>query len=125
MKFFNHLLSMDEAKTSALIICLLGTVAFGMLIVWRDGDIPERLATLIETLVITIGGVNAVNAAAALMSLRKSKADKESEAEVSATSPAPSTPIEPPIPDKASLNLDSSDWQPIPKNPGFIKEKKE
>jgi hypothetical protein len=61
-------LSISEAKISALIIGLLFALGFGLYIAYVRGDIPDNLTTIITTLILTIGGVNAIHGATSLMS---------------------------------------------------------
>jgi hypothetical protein len=61
MNFLKDGLSIDEARVSALIICLMS--GFGILgyVYITDGTVNQILVSLLETLIFAVAGVNAAN----------------------------------------------------------------
>lgn len=59
--FWQNGLSIDETKTSILIICLLICICFGGYAYSDKGDITNNLTSIIQTLIVAIAGVNVSN----------------------------------------------------------------
>lgn len=78
-KFLKHSLSMDEFKVSALIICLFVTMGTAAFAYFKFGDITANWLTLLQTLIISVGGVNAISAATDLMASSRTRQDDESD----------------------------------------------
>ncbi|ANE46304.1 hypothetical protein SY83_08470 [Paenibacillus swuensis] len=78
-KWYQGLLSLDEAKYSALILCLLAGMGYGLALCMKDGDIPDNLTMILSTLILTVGGVNALQGVVDHMaSSRKEKLKSQS-----------------------------------------------
>lgn len=54
-------LSIDEAKVSVLVILCLVVFLFALGVYVARGDISDNLTLLIQTLIVTIGGINISN----------------------------------------------------------------
>lgn len=54
-------LSINEAKVSALIILCVLTFLFAFVMYVLDKDITDNLTSIIQTLIVVIGGVNLSN----------------------------------------------------------------
>ena len=54
-------LSADETKLSALIVCLLLTIAFSGYTYMTSGDISQNLTSIITTLIYAVAGINISN----------------------------------------------------------------
>lgn len=54
-------LSADETKLSALIVCLLLTIAFSGYTYITSGDISQNLTSIITTLIYAVAGINISN----------------------------------------------------------------
>lgn len=54
-------LSIDEAKVSVLIITCILAFIYMFIVYAIDGDISDNLTSIIQTLVLVIGGVNITN----------------------------------------------------------------
>ena len=67
--------SLNEFKVSSLIVVLILFSAIGIYFLFSDGDIPVNFISFLNTLVITIGGVNVVTSA--LDNFGKSKGEDE------------------------------------------------
>jgi hypothetical protein len=59
--WFDRLFSLDEMKTSSLVLCLLASLGFGIFFCFDKGDIPNNLEVIILALVGGISGVSAFN----------------------------------------------------------------
>ena len=61
MKFFKDGLSIDEARVSALILCLIS--GFGILgyVYIVDGTVNEIFVGILETLIFAVAGINVAN----------------------------------------------------------------
>ena len=59
--FWKNGLSIDETKTSTLIICLLVCMIFGGINYIIKGDITNNLTAIIQALIYAIAGVNITN----------------------------------------------------------------
>lgn len=70
-----HTISIDEFKVSILIVCLLGTMVACLVGYFKYGEISNNLLQLTETLIFTVGGVNAVNSVVAAVSKKKTDED--------------------------------------------------
>lgn len=57
-KYMTDLLSIEEHKTSVLVLILIGVAGVGLWKSMRFGDYPEQLLVLTEFLVGVIAGVN-------------------------------------------------------------------
>ncbi|MNJ01166.1 hypothetical protein D3C87_971910 [compost metagenome] len=58
MKWLKDLLSVDEARLSTLIVCLLITLAFSLLMYWSRGDINDSLVNILMALIGSVAGTN-------------------------------------------------------------------
>ena len=58
-------LSIDEAKVSVLIIVCVLAFLYAFIVYAINGDISNNLTVIIQTIVLTIGGVNIGNTVAA------------------------------------------------------------
>jgi hypothetical protein len=63
LNWFQKIFSLDEMKFSSLILCLFLCLGYGMYLVMKHGDLPPNLASIINSLIYTVGGVNAINGA--------------------------------------------------------------
>lgn len=54
-------LSIDEAKVSALILCLVISFIFVLVKYQLDGDISDNIVLVFQTLVAAVAGVNIAN----------------------------------------------------------------
>lgn len=70
-KSLEHTISIDEFKVSVLIVCLLGTMVACLVGYFKYGEISNNLLQLTETLIFTVGGVNAVHSVVAAVSQNK------------------------------------------------------
>lgn len=60
-KIISEMFSMQEKRTSTIIICLLACMCLAFyLYIYRD-DIPETLLAIIQTQIYIVGGVNGLN----------------------------------------------------------------
>jgi hypothetical protein len=57
--FIKNGLSLDEFKVSSLIIALLVFSGVGIYAFFKNGDIPPNFMSILTTIVVTVGGVNA------------------------------------------------------------------
>jgi hypothetical protein len=62
--WFEKILSIDEMKSSSLIISLFASLGFGIFFIFERNDIPTNLTSIIQALIYAIGGVSAVGWAA-------------------------------------------------------------
>jgi len=60
MKFLKDGFSIDEMKVSSLVICLFVITGFGCYAYFKYGDITNNWLTLLETIIMSIAGVNVV-----------------------------------------------------------------
>lgn len=77
LKFIKDGMSLDEFKVSALVICLLLITGTAIVAYFKYGDITSNLLALLQTLIISVGGVNAISALSDFVSISKSKQDDE------------------------------------------------
>lgn len=56
--FWKNGISIDEAKVSSLIICLLSSIIFAGLIYIKEHDISNNLTDIIQSLILGIAGIN-------------------------------------------------------------------
>ena len=66
-------LSINEAKVSALIILCVLTFLFSFVMYVLDKDITDNLTSIIQTLILVIGGVNLSNSIASVFTKRSNK----------------------------------------------------
>lgn len=66
-------LSINEAKVSALIILCVLTFLFAFLMYVLDKDITDNLTSIIQTLILVIGGVNLSNSIASVFTKRSGR----------------------------------------------------
>lgn len=66
-------LSINEAKVSALIILCVLTFLFAFVMYVLDKDITDNLTSIIQTLILVIGGVNLSNSIASVFTKRSGK----------------------------------------------------
>lgn len=66
-------LSINEAKVSALIILCVLTFLFAFVMYVLDKDITDNLTSIIQTLILVIGGVNLSNSIASVFTKRSNK----------------------------------------------------
>lgn len=66
-------LSISEAKVSALIILCVLTFLFAFVMYVLDKDITDNLTSIIQTLILVIGGVNLSNSIASVCTKRSNK----------------------------------------------------
>lgn len=71
-KFIRNHLSIDEFKVSALIIAFMGLIALIVYMTLTQGDFSSNLLALVSTLIVTIGGVNAVGGVATIIQSKMS-----------------------------------------------------
>src|SRR5690348_15935564 len=57
---FERFFSLNEFRTSSLVLALYTCIGLAIFICFDKGDIPQNLTSLLEILVVTIGGANAV-----------------------------------------------------------------
>lgn len=66
-------LSINEAKVSALIILCVLTFLFAFVMYVLDKDITDNLTSIIQTLILVIGGVNLSNSIANVFTKRSGR----------------------------------------------------
>lgn len=66
-------LSINEAKVSALIILCVLTFLFAFVMYVLEKDITDNLTSIIQTLIVVIGGVNLSNSISNIFTKRGSK----------------------------------------------------
>ncbi|WP_456083888.1 hypothetical protein [Megamonas funiformis] len=66
-------LSINEAKVSALIILCVLTFLFAFVMYVLDKDITDNLTSIIQTLILVIGGVNLSNSIASVFTKRSGR----------------------------------------------------
>lgn len=66
-------LSINEAKVSALIILCVLTFLFAFVMYVLDKDITDNLTSIIQTLILVIGGVNLSNSISNIFMKRGNK----------------------------------------------------
>ena len=66
-------LSINEAKVSALIILCALTFLFMFVMYVLDKDITDNLTSIIQTLILVIGGVNLSNSISSIFTKRGNK----------------------------------------------------
>lgn len=66
-------LSISEAKVSALIILCVLTFLFMFVMYVLEKDITDNLTSIIQTLIVVIGGVNLSNSIASVFTKRSGK----------------------------------------------------
>lgn len=66
-------LSIEETKVSALIILCVLTFLFAFVMYVLDKDITDNLTSIIQTLILVIGGVNLSNLIASVCTKRSNK----------------------------------------------------
>lgn len=66
-------LSINEAKVSALIILCVLTFLFMFVMYVLEKDITDNLTSIIQTLILVIGGVNLSNSIASVFTKRSNK----------------------------------------------------
>lgn len=66
-------LSIEETKVSALIILCVLTFLFAFVMYVLDKDITDNLTSIIQTLILVIGGVNLSNSIASVFTKRSGK----------------------------------------------------
>lgn len=66
-------LSISEAKVSALIILCVLTFLFAFVMYVLDKDITDNLTSIIQTLILVIGGVNLSNSISNIFTKRGNK----------------------------------------------------
>lgn len=66
-------LSINEAKVSALIILCVLTFLFAFVMYVLDKDITDNLTSIIQTLILVIGGVNLSNSISNIFTKRGNK----------------------------------------------------
>lgn len=66
-------LSINEAKGSALIILCVLTFLFAFVMYVLDKDITDNLTSIIQTLILVIGGVNLSNSIASVFTKRSGR----------------------------------------------------
>lgn len=66
-------LSINEAKVSALIILCVLTFLFAFVMYVLDKDITDNLTSIIQTLILVIGGVNLSNSIASIFTKRSGR----------------------------------------------------
>lgn len=66
-------LSIEETKVSALIILCVLTFLFAFVMYVLDKDITDNLTSIIQTLILVIGGVNLSNSIASVFTIRSNK----------------------------------------------------
>ena len=62
VSFFRSLMSVDEAKTSVLMLCLMLSLLFGGTAYLLFGDLSDNWTSLIETFTYCVTGINVVAA---------------------------------------------------------------
>lgn len=81
-EFFRHGLSLDEYKTSALILGFFSVIASIIVSLFTIGHIPAELMQLAETFIYAIAGVNAAHSVAKMVNgKQKNESVSEIEAE--------------------------------------------
>lgn len=66
-------LSIEETKVSALIILCVLTFLFAFVMYALDKDITDNLTSIIQTLILVIGGVNLSNSIASVFTKRSGR----------------------------------------------------
>lgn len=66
-------LSINEAKVSALIILCVLTFLFAFVMYVLEKDITDNLTSIIQTLIVVIGGVNLSNSISSIFAKRGNK----------------------------------------------------
>ncbi|WP_444314127.1 hypothetical protein [Megamonas funiformis] len=66
-------ISIEETKVSALIILCVLTFLFAFVMYVLDKDITDNLTSIIQTLILVIGGVNLSNSIASVFTKRSNK----------------------------------------------------
>lgn len=66
-------LSIEETKVSALIILCVLTFLFAFVMYVLDKDITDNLTSIIQTLILVIGGVNLSNSIASIFTKRSGR----------------------------------------------------
>lgn len=66
-------ISIEETKVSALIILCVLTFLFAFVMYVLDKDITDNLTSIIQTLILVIGGVNLSNSIASVCAKRSNK----------------------------------------------------
>lgn len=66
-------LSIEETKVSALIILCVLTFLFAFIMYVLDKDITDNLTSIIQTLILVIGGVNLSNSIASIFTKRSGR----------------------------------------------------
>jgi len=66
-------LSIEETKVSALIILCVLTFLFAFVMYVLDKDITDNLTSIIQTLILVIGGVNLSNSIASVFTKRSGR----------------------------------------------------
>lgn len=66
-------LSIEETKVSALIILCVLTFLFSFVMYVLDKDITDNLTSIIQTLILVIGGVNLSNSIASVFTKRSGR----------------------------------------------------
>lgn len=66
-------LSIEETKVSALIILCVLTFLFMFVMYVLDKDITDNLTSIIQTLIVVIGGVNLSNSISSIFTKRGNK----------------------------------------------------
>lgn len=66
-------LSIEETKVSALIILCVLTFLFAFVMYILDKDITDNLTSIIQTLILVIGGVNLSNSIASVFTKRSGR----------------------------------------------------
>jgi hypothetical protein len=59
---FDKNFTIEELKSSGLVLGLFAVLAIGAYAVIARGDIPGNLTSIVMSLIVTLGGVNAVTA---------------------------------------------------------------
>jgi hypothetical protein len=59
---FDKSFTIEELKSSGLVLGLFAVLAIGAYAVIARGDIPGNLTSIVMSLIVTLGGVNAVTA---------------------------------------------------------------
>lgn len=62
VSFFRSLMSIDEAKTSVLMLCLMVSLLFGGVAYLLFGNLSDNWTSLIETFTYCVTGINVVAA---------------------------------------------------------------